>query len=41
MKRPSKRPESERIMALELNIDWDEKLEQLGKIPKLIRLAVV
>lgn len=28
-------------MALELNIDLDEKLEQLGKVPKSIRLAVV
>jgi type IV pilus assembly protein PilO len=28
-------------MALELNIDFDEKLEQLAKIPKPIRLAVV
>jgi type IV pilus assembly protein PilO len=28
-------------MALELNIDFDEKLEQLGKVPKPIRLAVV
>ncbi len=28
-------------MALELNIDLDEKLEQLAKIPKPIRLAVV
>jgi len=28
-------------MALELNIDWDEKLEQLAKIPKPVRLAVV
>jgi len=28
-------------MALELNIDLDEKLEQLGKVPKPIRLAVV
>jgi type IV pilus assembly protein PilO len=28
-------------MALELNVDWDEKLEQLSKIPKPIRLAVV
>jgi len=28
-------------MALELNVDWDEKLEQLAKIPKPIRLAVV
>jgi type IV pilus assembly protein PilO len=28
-------------MALEMNIDWDEKLEQLAKIPKPIRLAIV
>jgi len=28
-------------MALELNIDFDEKLEQLAKIPKAIRLGVV
>jgi type IV pilus assembly protein PilO len=28
-------------MALELNFDLDEKLEQLAKIPKAIRLAVV
>ncbi len=28
-------------MALELNVDLDEKLEQLGKVPKPIRLAVV
>ena len=28
-------------MALELNIDFDEKLEQLAKIPKPIRLAAV
>lgn len=28
-------------MAPELNIDFDEKLEQLAKIPKAIRLAVV
>ncbi|HIF91915.1 MAG TPA: hypothetical protein EYQ60_02125 [Myxococcales bacterium] len=28
-------------MALELNVDFDEKLEQLAKIPKPIRLAVV
>lgn len=28
-------------MALELNVDFDEKLEQLAKIPKAIRLAVV
>jgi type IV pilus assembly protein PilO len=28
-------------MALELSIDFDEKLEQLSKIPKPIRLAVV
>jgi len=28
-------------MALELNIDFDEKLEQLAKVPKAIRLAVV
>jgi type IV pilus assembly protein PilO len=28
-------------MALELNVDWDDKLEQLSKIPKPIRLAVV
>jgi type IV pilus assembly protein PilO len=28
-------------MALELNIDFDEKLEQLAKVPKPIRLAVV
>jgi type IV pilus assembly protein PilO len=28
-------------MALELNIDFDEKLEQLAKIPKPIRLLVV
>ncbi|MAG29818.1 MAG: hypothetical protein CL908_02860 [Deltaproteobacteria bacterium] len=28
-------------MGLELNIDFDEKLEQLAKIPKAIRLAVV
>jgi type IV pilus assembly protein PilO len=28
-------------MALDLNIDFDEKLEQLAKIPKPIRLAVV
>jgi type IV pilus assembly protein PilO len=28
-------------MALELNVDWDEKLEQLSKIPKPIRLAGV
>jgi type IV pilus assembly protein PilO len=28
-------------MALDINIDFDEKLEQLAKIPKGIRLAVV
>jgi len=28
-------------MALELNVDFDEKLEQLAKVPKSIRLAVV
>jgi len=28
-------------MALELNFDFDEKLEKLGKVPKPIRLAVV
>jgi len=28
-------------MALELNVDLDEKLEQLGKVPKPIRFAVV
>jgi type IV pilus assembly protein PilO len=28
-------------MALELNFDLDEKLEQLAKVPKAIRLAVV
>lgn len=28
-------------MALELNFDFDEKLEQLAKVPKAIRLAVV
>ncbi len=28
-------------MALELNVDFDEKLEQLAKIPKPIRMAVV
>ena len=28
-------------MALELNVDFDEKLEQLAKIPKPIRLAAV
>lgn len=28
-------------MALELNVDFDEKIEQLAKIPKPIRLAVV
>jgi len=28
-------------MALDINIDFDEKLEQLAKIPKAIRLAVV
>lgn len=28
-------------MAFELNIDFDEKLEQLAKVPKPIRLAVV
>jgi type IV pilus assembly protein PilO len=28
-------------MGLELNIDFDEKLEQLAKVPKSIRLAVV
>jgi type IV pilus assembly protein PilO len=28
-------------MALDINIDFDEKLEQLAKIPKTIRLAVV
>ncbi len=28
-------------MALELNVDFDEKLEQLAKVPKPIRLAVV
>lgn len=28
-------------MALELNVDFDEKLAQLAKIPKTIRLAVV
>ena len=28
-------------MALELNIDFDEKIEQLAKVPKTIRLAVV
>ena len=28
-------------MALELNVDFDEKLEQLAKIPKAVRLGVV
>ena len=28
-------------MALDINIDFDEKLEQLAKVPKAIRLAVV
>ena len=28
-------------MALDINIDFDEKLEQLAKVPKTIRLAVV
>ena len=28
-------------MALELNVDFDEKIEQLAKVPKGIRLAVV
>lgn len=28
-------------MALELNVDFDQKLEQLAKVPKSIRLAVV
>ncbi len=28
-------------MALELNIDFDEKIEQLARVPKTIRLAVV
>lgn len=28
-------------MALELNVDFDEKLEQLAKVPKPIRLAAV
>lgn len=28
-------------MALDMNVDFDEKLEQLAKIPKAIRLAVV
>lgn len=28
-------------MALEINVDFDEKLEQLGKVPKPIRMAVV
>lgn len=28
-------------MALELNIDFDEKIEQLAKVPKTIRLVVV
>ena len=28
-------------MALELDVDFDEKLEQLAKVPKSIRLAVV
>ena len=28
-------------MALDINVDFDEKLEQLAKIPKTIRLAVV
>ncbi len=28
-------------MALELNIDFDEKLEQLARIPKAVRLGVV
>ncbi len=28
-------------MALELNVDFDEQLEQLAKVPKPIRLAVV
>jgi len=28
-------------MALDLNVDFDEKLEQLAKVPKAIRLAVV
>jgi len=28
-------------MALDINIDFDEKLEQLAKVPKSIRLAVV
>jgi len=28
-------------MALDINIDFDEKLEQLAKVPKSVRLAVV
>ena len=28
-------------MALDMNVDFDEKLEQLAKVPKVIRLAVV
>lgn len=28
-------------MALDINVDFDEKLEQLAKVPKTIRLAVV
>ena len=28
-------------MALDINIDFDEKIEQLAKVPKTIRLAVV
>ena len=28
-------------MALDINVDFDEKLEQLARIPKAIRLAVV
>lgn len=28
-------------MALDMNVDFDEKLEQLAKVPKAIRLAVV
>ncbi len=28
-------------MALDINVDFDEKLEQLAKVPKSIRLAVV
>ena len=28
-------------MALDMNVDFDEKIEQLARVPKAIRLAVV